>query len=105
MWIAQGMNLSMAEGDFGIQLQVQINGATFTESDSIRITFKNVRNGTEILSKGYQPEDGSVYLEFTEAESELFPVGTYVYLIDWYQNGTFLCNLVPAAPFKVVDKA
>jgi hypothetical protein len=41
----------------------------------------------------------------TEEESALFPVGVYCYRLDWYQEGTFMCNIIPDAVFKVVDKA
>ena len=54
-WNVTNLNLSMAEGDYGIALPV--------------------------------------------------PVGGYVYCLDWYQNGNFMCNIIPSAQFKVVDKA
>ena len=105
MWIVHGHELSMAEGDYGLQLPVTISGPEFTENDTIKITFKTGKNGTELLVKEYTPVDGSVDLELTAQESELFPVGTYVYSIDWYQSGKFMCNLITVATFKVVDKA
>ena len=106
MWIVTGHDLKMAEGDYGIQLPVSISGATFTENDTIKITIKTTRNGTELLAKEYTPDEhGVVDFELTEAESELFAVGTYVYCMDWYQNANFLCNIIPVATFKVVDKA
>jgi hypothetical protein len=41
----------------------------------------------------------------TEEESALFRVGDYVYSIDWYQDGSFMGNLIKCAAFKVVEKA
>lgn len=105
MWKAMGRNISMAEGDFGISLPARVIGATVSTSDSIKFTFKTHMNGTTILEKDCVPADNAVTLVFSEAESGLFTVGNYVYKADWYQNGVFMCNIVPCGLFKVVDKA
>lgn len=106
MWAVSGNDLQMAEGDFGIQLPVTVNGTTLTASDSLKITFKTRKNGQTILEKEFTDiSQNTVNLELTAAESALFPVGLYVYSLDWYQNGVFMCNIVLCAPFKVVDKA
>lgn len=105
MWIVNGHDLKMAEGDYGLTLPVSISGTEFSANDTIKITFKAAKNGEELLAKEYTPVDGVVNLELTEAESELFAVGTYVYSLDWYQSGNFMCNIIPVATFKVVDKA
>lgn len=106
MWTASNLVLKMAEGDYGIKLPTVIKGATLDQSDSIRVTLKKEVNGPAILVKDYVGiEDNTIGLELTEAESELFPVGNYVYSIDWYQSGNFMCNLVPFSLFVVVDKA
>ena len=105
-WNVTGLNLSMAEGDFGISLPVTISGVTLGNQDSVKLTFKATANGEAILEKNFSSiVDNTVSLEFTEEESELFPVGAYVYSLDWYQNGNFMCNIIPAASLKVVDKA
>lgn len=105
MWKVFGNSISMAEGDFGIPLPATVKGATLTASDIIKFTFKSRVNGVVILEKEFAPASNSFVLELTEAESDLFPVGKYVYSADWYQNGIFLCNIVPCGLFKVVDKA
>ena len=106
MWDVSGYNLQMAEGDYGLALPISISGTTLGAQDSIKLTFKTVINGDEILSKTFDGiTDNTVSLELTEAESALFPVGKYVYRLDWYQNGNFMCNIIPSALFKVVDKA
>lgn len=106
MWAVSEYNLSMAEGDFGVALPVEIIGTTLGEQDSIKLTFKTSVNGDVILEKTYDGiTDNTVNLELTEAEAALFPVGGYVYSIDWYQAGNFMCNIVPSASLKVVDKA
>ena len=98
--------LQMAEGDFGIALPVIIRGTTLTASDTIRFTFKTAVNGELVLEKDFSnPVNNTVQLVFSEAESSLFEVGDYVYSLDWYQSGVFMCNIIRAAIFKVVDKA
>lgn len=106
MWYVSGTNLQMAEGDYGLKLPVTVSGTTLASGDSLLFTFKDKLNGTTILTKNYDSfTDNSVDLEFTEAESALFPVGTYAFSLDWYQDGNFMCNVIPLATLKVVDKA
>lgn len=106
MWNVIGANLQMTEGDYGVALPVEIKGTTLGEQDSIKLTFKNAVNGDEILSKTFDGiTDNTVSLELTDEESALFSVGVYVYCLDWYQNGNFMCNIIPYAQFWVVDKA
>lgn len=105
MWIVAGHDMKMAEGDYGLQLPMSISGTTFAASDTIRLTFKTAKNGETLLTKEYTPTEGTITFELTEEESALFPVGSYVYCMDWYQSGNFLCNMIPVATLKVVDKA
>ena len=105
-WNVTGQNLSIVEGDFGIALPVEIGGVTLGAQDSIKLTFKTAVNGEEILTKEFDGIiDNTVSLELTEEETALLPVGAYVYSLDWYQSGNFMCNIIPSASFKVVDKA
>lgn len=105
-WNAVGQNLSMAEGDFGIALPVNISGVTLGSQDSLKFTFKTAVNGEEVCSKEFDGiVDNAVSLKFTKEESNLFPVGSYVYRLDWYRNGDFMDNIIPCANFRVVDKA
>ena len=106
MWAVTGNDLTMCEGDYGVALPITVNGTTLTAADEIRITIKRVRNAEPILTKTYgNIENNTVNLVLSEAESELFPVGVYIYAFDWFQNGVFMCNIIPYATFKVVDKA
>lgn len=106
MWNASGYNLEMAEGDYGVELPISVAGVTLGEHDSLRLAVKDAMNGQTILTREFTGiTDNTVRLELTAAESALLPVGGYVWLLDWYQNGSFLCNLIPVAAFKVVDKA
>ncbi len=106
MWTVYGQTLKMAEGDWGIALLVTVTGATLDQSDSLKITVKTAINGSTVLEKSFSGiQDNTVRLELSEEETALLAVGQYVYCVDWYQNGNFLCNLVPFAAFWVVDKA
>lgn len=105
-WDVNGHNLSKTEEDYGVELPLELSGMTLGAQDCIRITFKDKKNGDVILEKEFGDiVDNTVNLVFTEAESELFPVGTYVYSLDWYQSGNFMCNIIECANFRVVDKA
>lgn len=105
-WSVHSENLQIVEGDYGLDLPIDIVGTTLTEHDSIRITFKREKNGDTILAKEFSEISGNaIILSLSEAESALFPVGRYVYSLDWYQDGAFMCNIITAASFRVVDKA
>ena len=127
MWKATDTTIQMAEGDYGIALPVTVSGAALGSSETIKFTFKRAMNGETVLTKEYSAPSqigeivdwgngggysrsapaapNTVNLEFSEAESALFPVGVYFYSMDWYQDGNFLCNIIPAGILKVVDKA
>ena len=106
MWIVNGHDLKMTEGDYGLKLPVTISGTTLTASDEVQLIIKDKLNGNEILRKNYDNiTQNTVELEITEAETALLPVGNYVYSLDWYQDGAFMCNIIPIGAFKVVEKA
>lgn len=106
MWAAMGHCLEMTEGDWGIKLPITVKDVTFAANDAVKLIIKNKRNGDAILEKTYgNIADNTINLELTEAETALLPSGGYVYSLDWYQDGAFLCNIIPLASFKVVDKA
>ena len=106
MFIVNGHDIKMTEGDYGLQLPVTISGTTLATSDEVLFILKDKLNGEEILRKNYDNiSQNTVNLEITEAESALLPVGNYVYSLDWYQDGAFMCNIIPCSAFKVVEKA
>lgn len=106
MFTVIGNEIQMTEGDYGLQLPVTISGTTLTASDEILFTLKNKLNGDTVLTKTYTDiQDNTFNLEITEAESALLSVGNYVYSLDWYQDGAFMCNIIPLAGFKVGEKA
>lgn len=107
MWTTSGSyGIQMVEGDFGIELPMTITGPTFTASDEIKLTIKTSLNGRTILEKTYTNiQQNTIRIELTSSESDLLPVGKYVYSLDWYQDGLFMCNIIPISVFMVVEKA
>lgn len=108
MWNIKNKNstdITMTEGDYGMEMSIAIEGVSISTSDTITITIKKERNGREILTKDFTiNEDNTIDLVWTEAESDELKVGTYLYALDWYRNGVFMCNIVNGAKLKVEDK-
>lgn len=106
MWRVTANSITMTEGDYGIALPVTISGIDFTAADTVKISVLTAVNGETIVEKEFSDiSENTVNLELTQAESALLPVGVYVYRLDWYQSGVFMCNIIPFAAFKVVEKA
>jgi len=106
MWNVNGQNLTMTEEDWGISLPYTFSGVTLTEHDAIRLTIKTAVNGDTLIEREYTNiSQNKIEFSLTEEESALLPVGSYVYKLDWYQDGAFMCNVIPFATLKVVEKA
>ena len=106
MWIVSGREISMTEGDYGIQLPIKVNGITFGSNDEVLFTLKYRMNGDTVFTKSFaNVSQNTINLEITAGESALLGVGAYVYSLDWLQSGMFMCNIVPSASFRVVEKA
>lgn len=106
MWAVNGIDIKMVEGDFGISLPITIGGVTFDSHDEVKLTIKDGVNGNTVVEKVFNSiNENTVNFILNEGESALLPVGSYVYAIDWYKDGSFMCNIVTYASFKVVEKA
>lgn len=106
MWSVNGQNLTMVEGDWGLSLPLTVSGVDFANNDTVRLTIKDSVNGTTLIEKEYTDiSENTVDLNITEEESEKLTVGGYVYSLDWYQDGAFMCNIIPFANLRVVEKA
>ena len=106
MWNVTNLDITMTEGDWGIKLPVAVSGVTITASDEMKLVIKGAKNGPVLIEKTFSNiQNSTIDLELTEAESALLEPGKYVYALDWYQDGAFLCNLIPLSNLKVVDKA
>ena len=100
-----GKKIIMTEGDYGLSLPITINGTTFEPNDNIKLVIKRVANGEEVLSKNYSNIENNTF-EFilTEEESKLLTPFDYVYTLDWFRDGKFLCNIIKDGAFQVEDK-
>lgn len=106
MWAVLSNDITMTEGDYGVALPVTVSGTTLASSDSVKISIMEAVNGAPILEKTFTDISRNTFnLELTEAETALLPVGNYVYRLDWYNAGVFMCNIIKVAWFKVVEKA
>lgn len=106
MWKADGEKLYMSEGDWGVALPFTVSGVTINSGDTLRFNFKTAANGETIFAKVYTNiVDNTVQLTLTQAESAMLTPGTYVYNLEWYQAGHFMCCIIENARFKVGDVA
>ena len=103
MWASRETSIKMTEGDWGIELPITISGVTLGASDSIKITVKKSER-TVLFKEFTNIQNNTVKLVLTEQESASLPVGMYLYSLDWYQDGIFVCNIVPSGSFEVGDK-
>lgn len=96
----------MTEGDYGITLPITISGATLYESDNVELTVKKNAKGEKILTKTYTGiTNNTINFLLTEEESVLLPPSMYVYTLDWYRDGKFLCNVIKNGLFEVERKS
>ena len=104
MWKADGNNIQMTVGDYGIKLPISVSSITVGQYDEMR--FKIANQNAAILELTFSNiSDNTIDLELTAEQSAKLRVGSYIYSLDWYQNGSFMCNLIERALFKVVAKA
>lgn len=105
MWIVKAREIQMTAGDYGVELPISISGVTLGASDSILFTLKSAHYTTVLTKTFTNIQNNTVGLVLTSADSESLLAGDYIYTLDWYQSGQFMCNLVEGAAFKVVAKA
>lgn len=99
MWAVDENEITMCEGDWGIELPITITGVELSTNEYLMITIKDVMNGTQKLQKSFTDA-----LVLDQTDTAELPVGKYVYSLDWYKNDAFFCNIIPKSKFTVVDK-
>ena len=111
--VSDAHNIFMSEGDYGVALPFTFSGISIAPQDELKLTIMDPKDDTTIIEKTFIPErkpingliqNNSFNLELTLSETGLLKPGSYVYLIDWYQEGHFLCNLLPATRWVVMGK-
>lgn len=100
-----GKKIVMTEEDYGLYLPIRIIGATFESNDKIKLYIKQKKDGESLIEKEFlNIADNTINFVLTEQESALLPKGTYIYVLDWYRDEEFLCNIVPSGVLEVEDK-
>lgn len=98
--------IEMIEGDFGLVLPIKIGSIELTESDEFSLKIFKEKDAEPVLTKTFKNiVNNTLELKFTEEESKKLAVGDYYYDLDWYQEGTFLSNILAGKKFTVKDKA
>lgn len=103
MWRTDGNDITMVVGDYGIILPISVRGVTIGQYDKMRVKIGN-QNAAILELTFSNIADSAINLELTAEQSAKLKVGSYLYSIDWYQNGAFMCNLIPVSKFRVVTK-
>lgn len=110
MLTGEDTTIKMVEGDYGIVLPIELSLESteqeITSSDKFSIKiFKDI-NSTPIVSQEYSNiSNNTIEFKLTKEESEKLKVGKYKYDIDWYQDNTFLSNLLAKKLLIVEEKA
>lgn len=95
--------ITMTEGDYGVSLPIHFIDAGFESNDSIKVTIM-VDSDTSIEKTYTEIVDDTIDFSLTEAESNLLPVGFYLYSIEWYQDGVFKDCILEKSPFVVSER-
>lgn len=102
----ENKRIEMTEGDFGIVLPITIKDIELKGSDKISLKLFKEKDEEPILIKIFENiVDNTLELKFTEEESKCLEVGDYFYDLDWFQENTFLSNILASKKFVVKDKA
>ena len=104
----ENKKIEITEGDFGITLPIEINieGTDLSSTDKFVFKIFEEINGEAIIEKNFENiTNNTIELKFTEEESKKLRVGRYYYDIDWFQEDTFLLNILAKKRFVVNEKA
>ncbi len=95
-----GKTITMTEGDYGLHLPIKINGINISAEDSIKLSIKNEEKN--VYEKEYKNvENNTIDFCLEKADSLKLTTGNYIYLIDWYKDNKFFCNIVNGYSFNV----
>lgn len=108
MWTVDNktFKIEMTEGDYGIDLPIRFKKIELSSNDSIKIVFKTQKEDKPLIEKTFTNiENNVINLSFSAQETQKLSVGLYIYVMDWYKDGYFMCNLIKEAVLKVNNKA
>lgn len=102
---AKGNKITMDVNDYGIQLPIDVTGATFALTDKMRFEIKKSKDSDVLFSKDYLNElDNSskfrFFFELTQEESIQFSPGNYIYFVK-YVKDDIVRDTIGSDDFKV----
>lgn len=98
--------IMMTEGDYGVVLPISIGGIDLNGNDKFALKIFKEKDEEPIITKVFENiVDNTLELKITQEESQMLEVGSYYYDLDWFQDNTFLSNILKARTFEVKDKA
>lgn len=99
-----GRNIIITEGDFGIGIPITIVGSNILPDHKLKMTIKSDENKDLIIKEYNNIKNNTFEFELTEEESKKLIVNSYFYVLDWYKDGEFLCNVIKDGCLVVEDK-
>ena len=105
MFNVKNGNISMVEGDYGLELPITITGTIISSDETIELIIRD--NSGEIkIDKFYNNiVDNTINFSLTKQESgKLTSNKKYFYSLDWYRNEDFLGNILNGLEFNVEEK-
>ena len=105
MLTGEGQVITMTEKDYGITLPIKIKGAVCEANDKIKLTIKKDFGAEIILEKTFENiQDNTLNFMLTKEESEKLTPRSYIYILDWYRDEVFLCNIVREGLIQIERK-
>lgn len=105
MFNVKNDNISMIEGDYGLELPITITGAEISPDESIKFTIRDNSGETKIEKIYTNIIDNIINFSLTKTEAaKLKSNKKYFYSIDWYRNEEFLGNVINGNEFNVEEK-
>ena len=104
---AEGKNITMDEGDYGLPLPIKITGENIQTTDVIQFKIKEMLDDNTIIKKEFsnlaeEEENTFVFvLDFTKNESDLMPSGHYHYSLKLYRKDELLNTIINEGYFEV----
>lgn len=99
--------IKMTEGDYGVTLPIEIlteQELTANDKFSIKI-FKEINQEPVVVKKYSNISNNTIEFKLTKEESQKLIVGKYFYDLDWYQENTFLENIIAKEKLIIMEKA
>lgn len=105
MFSVKNGNISMIEGDYGLELPITITGTEISEDEQIKLTIADSSDEIKIEKIYSNIADNVINFSLTKSESEKLKSNKkYFYSIDWYRNEQFLGNVINGYEFNVEEK-